>query len=332
MKIFKENKGIMLSGCLLILLSLCFTSLIGYRYLYDGNISLMTGYFGRVIIRLCLSVGAFALAYKYGKNVMLKYGCLFIPVGIAAALYSTGRDIHIWGYGLDISPLTNTLAVVGLALYFYKYGVKSVLHTALFWLSGVLFLLAAEKEYFVIILMVMTGFMLVSAYKNKLIDKKTVWILNLALYAVLLACAVKIAVIGIVEFKNLFYDTGYMAATARNVFANIKLFGTGIAPQGIGGDVSDYTLLWIFGLYGIAAGAAVFVSLTAFIFFVCKKITWKDATPTACAVASILLVRYVISMLANFGIVLGRLYAPIPFLSDGMWGYVAIFMLIGMIV
>lgn len=334
MKIFKENKGIIISGCLLILLSVCFSTLISYRYSYNGDISSMTGYFVQIIIRLCLSVSAFVLAYKYGKNVILKYGWTFVLVGITVSLYLLKWDICIFDYRINIAPLTNTLAILGLASYFYKCSVKSVLHTTLFWLSGFLFLLAAE-EYFVIILMVMAGLMLVSAYKNKLIEKKIIWILNLTLYTVLLAWTLEITVIGIIELKNLFYDTGYMAATARNVFASIKWFGSGIAPKRIGGAVSDYKLLWIFGLYGIAAGAVVLVSLTAFIFFVCKKsfkITLTDEIPIAYAATSILLVRYVISMLTNFGIVLGRLYAPIPFLSDGTLGYAAIFILVGMMV
>lgn len=116
MKIFKENKGIMISGCLLVLLAVCFTSLISYRYSYDGNISLMTGYLGWVIIRFCLSVGAFVLAYKYGRKVILKYGWAFIVLGIATALYSIVRDIYV--LGIDIKPLTNTLTALGLASYF----------------------------------------------------------------------------------------------------------------------------------------------------------------------------------------------------------------------
>lgn len=335
MKIFKENKGIMLSACLLILLSICFTSLIDYRYSYDGDISLMTGYFERMIIRICLSVGAFVLAYKHGKKIIPKYGWLFIPIGIAIAAFSDDGYIYLFDCGIDIAPLTNTLFVLELALYFYKYSVKSVSHTVLFWLSGFLFLLIAKEEYIFISLTIMVGFMLVSAYKNKIIVKNVIWILNFALYAVLLARTVKITVIGIVEFKNLFYDTGYMASAARNVFENIKWFGAGVAPKRIGGALSDYKLLWIFGLFGIAAGATVLVSLTAFIFFVCKrsfKIALNDATPIAYATASILFVRYVISMLTNFGVVMGRIYAPIPFLSDGTCGYVVIFMLIGMLV
>lgn len=335
MKLFKENKGIMISGCLLVLLAVCFTSLISYRYSYNGDISLMTGYFGRVIIRLCLSVGAFILAYKYGKKVMPKYGWLFIPIGIAVALFSNDGYIYLFDYGIDIAPLTNTLAVLGLALYFYKHSVKSVLHTILFWISGFLFLLAAEKGYFVITLMVMVGFMLVSTYKNKLIGEKAIWILNLVLYAVLFAWTVKIMVTGIIKLTNLFYDTGYMAAVARNVFANIKWFGAGIEPQRIGGAVSDYKLLWIFGLFGIVAGVVVFATLSAFTFFVCKKCfknVLTDTTPIAFATVSILLVKLIISMLTNFGIVLGGLFAPIPILSDGTCGYMAIFALLGLIV
>lgn len=335
MEIFKENKGIMISGFLLILLSACFSSLIGYSYSYNGNISLMTGYFGTVIIRFFLSVDVFILAFKYGRKVILKYGWLFILIGIAAASVSTDGYVYLFNCGIDIEPLTSALTVLGAASYFYKCGVKSALHTMLFWLSGFLFLLAAEEGYLVITLTVMAGFMLFSAYKNKLIKKKAVWILNLALYAVLLALTVKITAMGIIELTNLFYDTGYMASAVRNVYANIKWFGAGVTPKMIGGAVSDYKLLWIFGLYGIAAGAAVFASLTVFIFFVCKKcfkITLTDATPLSYAVASIFFVKYVISMLTDFGIVLGRLYAPMPFLSDGTLGYVVAFILIGMII
>lgn len=331
MKIFKENKGIMISGCLLVLLSAC----CGCNWFYNGETTFIIAYGIRMTVRIVVGIGTFIFSFKYGRKVILKYGWLFIPIGIAAALYSISRDIRILGYGINIVPLTNILAVVGLASYFYQHSVKSVLHTVLFWISGFLFLLAAETEYFVIIATVMIGLMLACAYKNKLIEKKVIWILNLALYTVLFAWTVKITVIGIVELKNLFYDTGYMAAISRQVFANLKIFGTAESALLFYGNVDDFKLLWIFGINGIAAGVAVLSSLTAFIFFVCKKsfkITLTDTTPIAYAVASIFFVKYVISMLTNFGIVLGRLYAPMPFLSDGTLGYVAAFMLIGMII
>ena len=56
-----------------------------------------------------------------------------------------------------------------------------------------------------------------------------------------------------------------------------------------------------------------------------------DTTPIAYATASILLVRFVVSMLTNFGIVLDGLFAPIPILSDGTCGYIAIFALVGLL-
>lgn len=139
---------------------------------------------------------------------------------------------------------------------------------------------------------------------------------------------------GIADLTNLFYDSSYMAFIARCTYMQIKWFGAAVEPWLIGGDVAYYNLLWIFGLFGIVAGVVVFVTLAAFTFFVCKKCfknVLTDTTPIAYGTASILLVRFVVSMLTNFGIVLDGLFAPIPILSDGTCGYIAIFALGGLL-
>lgn len=330
-EVINHKKSIVISGILLVLLSAC----CGFNWFYKGDTILTKAYVIRMTVRIVVGIVTFILSFKYGRKFMLKYGWTLIPIGLAATLLSDNGYIHIFHRGIDIAPFINMFVVAGLASYFYQYGVKSILHNMLFWISGFLFLLAAEEESFVIILTVMIGMMLASAYKNKLIKKKSAMMLNLVLYAVLFAWSVKITVLGIVELKNLFYDTGYMASISRQIFANLKIFGTAESALPFAGNIDDFKLLWIFGVNGIAAGAVVSISLTAFIFFVCKKsfkIIFTDATPLAYATASILLVRYVISMLTHFGIVLGSLYAPVPLLSDGTLGYIAIFMLIGMIV
>ncbi len=115
----------------------------------------------------------------------------------------------------------------------------------------------------------------------------------------------------------------------------IKWFGVAAEPRFIGWEVAYYKILWIFGLFGIVAGAVVFVTLPSFTFFVCKKCFQKIQTDTALvayATASILLVRFIVSVLTNFGIVLDRLFAPIPILSDGTCGYIAIFVLVGLLI
>lgn len=326
MKVFKENKGIMISGCLLVLLSVCFMLMISCELYYDGNIALMSGYFIRTAFRLCVSAAVFALAYRYGEKFALEYGRVLIPIGIAAALLKAR-------WSIDILPLTNTFAVLGFAVYFYKYCVKSAAHTVLLWLSLLLFLSATESGYLSVTLTVMLGFALVSVHRNGIGGKK-VMILNLLLYAVLLLQSAKIAVTGITQFIKMFYSEGYMAAQIRDMFGNVKLFGA-VEPIGaMGGNAADYSLARIFGLYGIAAGTAVLTVLTAFVFLVCRKgfgRTLTDKTPVACAAASILVVRYVLSVSANFGLVLDGLFAPIPILSDGLCGYVAIFTMIGII-
>ena len=332
----RKNKGIVVSGLLLILLSVVFTSAISLKFFYDGNMSEITGYFVRTIFRLGISVGAFAFAYKYGRGFVMKYGWIFIPVGILfSSLYESGGYINVFNYSIELASLTNTLAYVGFAIYFYKYCTKSIIHTLIFWISGFIFLIALEQNYLTLILFVMVGLMLISARKNKLISKKSVRILNIVLYVVLILCTINITLIGIAELTNLFYDSSYMAFVARFTYTGIRWFGAAVEPFLIGGDVAYYKLLWIFGLFGVVAGVVVFVALTAFTFFVCKKClknVLTDATPIAYATASILLVRFVVSMLSNFGIVLYSIFAPIPILSDATCGYIAIFVLLGLII
>ena len=333
--VIKKHKGIAISGLLLILLSFGFTAVINFSHFYDGNMSGITGYFIRTIARLGISVGIFALAYKYGRGFVLKYGWIFIPVGILfSALYSGGGYINIFNYGIELAPLTNTLAIVGFASYFYKYCTKSIIHTIIFWMSNFIFLVALEQNYLTLILFAMIGMILISARKNNLISKKSVWILNIVLYVALTLRAINITLMGIADLTNLFYDSSYMAFIARCTYMKMKWFGAAVEPWLIGGDVAYYKLLWIFGLFGIVAGVVVFTTFAAFTFFVCKKCfknVKTDAMPIAYATASILLVRFIVSMLTNFGIVLDGLFAPIPILSDGTCGYIAIFVLVGLL-
>ena len=331
----KENKGIIISGILLILFSDCFDAIINFNHFYDGNISEMIAYFIRTIARLSISAVVFALAYKYGRGFVLKYGLVFVPIGIVLSLIADPQGcIDVFGYGIEIVTLTNTLAVLWLATYFYRCCMKSVIHTTIFWIVSFLFLIVSERGYLTLVLFVMIGLILISAGKNNLISKKSVWILNIVLYVVLSLRTINITLMGIAELTNLFYDSSYMSFIARVTFMKTKWFGAAVEPWLIGGHVAYYKLLWIFGLFGIVAGVVVFVALTAFTFFVCKKCfknVLTDTTPIAYATASILLVRFVISMLTNFGIVLDGLFAPIPILSDGICGYIAIFALVGLL-
>ena len=335
-EVIKKNKCIVISGLLLILLSVGFTAVINFNHFYDGKISEITGYFIRTVIRIGISTVAFVLAYKYGRGFVLKYGWTFIPIGILfSALYSGGGYIDVFNYSIELASLTNTLAIVGFATYFYKYCTKSIIHTIIFLISGFIFLIALEQNYLTLILFVMIGLMLISSRKNKLISKKSVWILNIVLYILLILRTINITLMGIADLTNLFYDSSYIAFIARCTYMKIKWFGAAVEPWLIGGDVAYYKLLWIFGLFGIVAGVVVFVVLAAFTFFVCKKCfknVLTDTTPIAYATASILLIRFVVSALTNFGIVLDGLFAPIPILSDGTCGYIAIFALLGLII
>ena len=331
----KKNKSIIISGILLILLSVGFTAIINFESFYEHNTSELIMYFVRALVRIGISCGAFALAYKCGRNFVLKYGWVFIPIGILCSAFIDAQGcIDVFNYSLEIVTLTNTLAILGFAIYFYKYCRKSIVHTIIFWVSSFLFLIVLESNYLTLILFVMIGMMLISARKNNLIRKKATWILNLVFYAILFLRTLNITLIGITKLSNLFYDSSYMSFIARVTFMKIKWFGAAVEPWLIGGDAAYYKLLWIFGLFGIVAGVVVFIALTAFIFFVCKKcfkLTLTDTTPIALVTGTILVVKYIISILTNFGIVLYGIFAPIPILSDGICGYIAIFIMIGLL-
>ena len=146
MKMLKDNKGIIISGILLILLSVCFTAIINFKHFYDGNISEMIAYFIRTIARLGVSVGVFALAYKYGRGFVLKYGWIFVSVGIIFSSIADVQDcIDVLGCGIEIVTLTNTLAVLGLATYFYRYCMITVIHTIIFCIVSFLFLIVSDR-------------------------------------------------------------------------------------------------------------------------------------------------------------------------------------------
>ncbi len=103
---------------------------------------------------------------------MLKYGWIFIPVAILfSALYTFGGYINVFHYRIEFASLTNALAIVGFATYFYKYCTKSRIHTIIFWISVFIFLSALEQNYLTLIRLVMVGLMLISAKKINLSAK-----------------------------------------------------------------------------------------------------------------------------------------------------------------
>lgn len=335
MKIFKENKGIIISTILLVLLSVGFTAVINFNHYYDGNAAEMAAYFIKTIVSLGICTGVFTLAYKYGRDFVLKYGWIFVPAGIILFSFVDAQGyIDIFGYSIEIVTLTSTLSFLGLATYFYRYCLKSVIHTIVFWIVSFVFLIVSERGYLTLVLFVMMGLMLIVAKKNKLISKKSVWILNIVLYIMLMLRTLNIILMGIVWLKDVFYDNGAMPYITRGIIDKIKWLGAEAGLWLVGGDVEYYKLLCIFGLVGAVAGSAILAALTVFVYFVsqkCIKSALTSTMPIACATVSTILVRFILSMLTNCGIVIYRLFAPIPILSDGLCGYIAIFIMLGLL-
>ena len=103
----------------------------------------------------------------------------------------------------------------------------------------------------------------------------------------------------------------------------------------VSGEVANYKLLWIFDCFGCIIGVTVAVMLTIFVALLVIKSICKmksEEQPFLMVMSIVLIVRYIISMLTNFGIVLYGINAPIPILSDGLCGYAVVAILIGLII
>ena len=102
----KENKGIVISGILIVLLSVCFDALIDFSHFYNGNASEIAGYIIKTMILLGAGAAAFAFAYKYGRSFVLKYGWIFIPAGLLSShFYNGGGYIDIFNYSIEIASI-----------------------------------------------------------------------------------------------------------------------------------------------------------------------------------------------------------------------------------
>lgn len=124
-----------------------------------------------------------------------------------------------------------------------------------------------------------------------------------------------------------------MAAITRNVYKSAKLFGMA-ENVNIKANMSDYALMNIFGSFGYIIGTAVFAVLTVFAaVFIIKSIRLaRSERNMIFAVPAVVIgVRYIFSMLTNFGVVIYGFSASVPMLSDGICGYAVIAFMIGVI-
>lgn len=323
----RKNKSLIICTILFMILSTVISAVMTANNLYRGNISLMSGYFVRVFAKIVVSAAVFAAACLYGRELINKFDWGLVLIGAAAAV--------IWNntgyiYSFEIVPFTNILAIFGITSFSVKYSAKSILYSLAYICMAMILTYANSNNTLTAIVFVLSLILAVYSTNSK---KKVITVLNSLPAVILGAVTIKNLIFGIIEYRNKFYETGYMAAITRNVYKSAKLFGMA-ENVNIKANMSDYALMNIFGSFGYIIGTAVFAVLTVFAaVFIIKSIRLARSEQNMIfAVPAVIIgVMYILSMLANFSVVIYGFSASVPLLSDGFCGYAAIAFMMGVI-
>lgn len=331
----KNNKGILVFTAIFMVVSMCLTAIISAKVNYDNNVLAMGGYFIRLLIRCIACVALFIITVFYGKKLIYKYPLALVLIGIFINIVCDNIGyINVFGYGLEIQPLSYVIGLLGLSVCFVKYAVKTspgaLMYVAV--LLGISYI--NSTSLMTITAFAFSLFLFSYAVRKRLFKNKLTVLLNAISIIMLGFSSFDYIINGIVGYFNNYYETGYMAYISREVLKTVVPFG-GMDSITVSGEVANYKLLWIFDCFGWIIGVTVAVMLTIFVALLVIKNICKiksEEQPFLMVMPIMLVIRYIISMLTNFGIVLYGISAPIPILSDGLCGYAVVAILMGLII
>lgn len=331
----KNNKGLLIYTVIFMVVSLCLTTIISAKVSYNNNVIAMGGYFARLLIKCIVCVTLFIITFFYGKKLIYKYPLVLVLIGIFVNIVCDNIGyINVFGYGIEIQPFSYVIGLLGLSVCFVKYAVKTS--------SGALIYIAVllginyinSSSLITITAFAFSLFLFSYAVIKRLFKNKLTVLLNAIPIIMLGFSSFDYIINGIVGYFNNYYETGYMAYISREVLKAVVPFG-GMDSIIASGEVANYKLLWIFDCFGWIVGVTVAVMLTIFVALLVIKSICKiksEEQPFLMVIPIVLVIRYIISMLANFGIVLYGISAPIPILSDGLCGYAVVAIFMGLII
>ena len=146
-------------------------------------------------------------------------------------------------------------------------------------------------------------------------------------------CIIFLFASNIYDYFSFRFEEGHTTARINAVLDSMKAFGTTECVSEICNTETGYNLIRIFGFFGYVTGIIIFAILTAFIASICIR-SYKNKgklQPADITAVTILILRYISSLLINCGILFGRIDVKIPVLSDGAVGYLLIGILLGAI-
>ena len=293
-------------------------------------VSFLTQYVGL----LAASVAVMLLTARFGRELLEQYCWAFPLLLIILSNFMRGNELTIFGTSVEVLPLVSALALVGLAVYFDRFAVNSPVHMTVYGVLNLALVVEFRSQgVLMLMLLVLNLILFVNALHEKQLKGKYSWLVFLCVLAAATFFAARRVVYGIFDWRTYCDDPQYIITYIRRALGNLSAFGGSNPMTVTGGNARTYRLIWIMEGVGWVPGALALAALVAFALAVLRRhfLASAEDRPFTGAVVSVILVRTVIFILANFGIVLNTVFASAPLLSEGTSGYFATFLLIGLL-
>ena len=304
---------------------------IAYGYDYNFTYFLIKGV---VISIICLLV--YSLVKQYGNCILGKHHLIFGMTGsiIIFGMYMLKSTLlrldiavlsAVIGYAYAALPILQVITICSLTESLQNVcKSKLSVKTVLFILATVLFSVASGNVFRTILLVAfLTEY--IKELKNKCIVSKAVKAAIGIVAVCLLAVELYELWIAVCKYIKMFNESGYMTVIARNAWSLAKPFGSISDLSVVGGNVNDFSLLWLACYIGFVPTLLAIV-LTVFALVFVLKNREVDAKSLA---LSYIIVCAVFSLLTNIGVILPGFFANMPAIPDSVAGMINIFLLLG---
>lgn len=291
---------------------------------------------GVIVSMFCTAL--FWFAGKYGSALLQKYRkpILYIGTGLILAFtlfaYPLKRidlpDLsRIIAYAYAALPFLGIVTICAMALC-----LKEVLSSSFSFQNAVLIVVStlltiSLENTLKTVMLVLFVYLLISGFKAKTRDGKIaliiISVLSIGLFLYLAYEWITALKFLIGEWDN----PAYMSLVSRNVWSQAKPFGTMDNLKAVGGNISDFALLWMVGFLGIVPAILIVLALAALIVLLLKK--HRDLSPISVFAVIYLIVRASLSLLTSCGIFFRGFMTPMPLIMDTVAGMFCVFWLLG---
>ncbi len=344
MEKLKKNQNVLNYILLAFLLTIsCFSRIAIFyaRYLAYGTEFKFTYFLAKGIIIGIIGIVIYYFAGRYGYNAIKKqsFGIAWIGTVILLVL-SIFQNIfpatnilmlsRIMGYVYAALPILRVVILCALAesmgnICEHKFSVKGVIWIAV----SILFAALSDNIVRLIMLFVYAVLFIKKIKQGNFASKAFKIIFSIFLIGIL---ALEIYSLGyaILNFIKMMNEPGYMSGIARNIIFSAKPFGQIDNLSVIGGNVNDFSLLWLMGYIGYVPTLLAMIAVICSICFMLKSNNGNNELQSLRTVAvCYIIIRLIFAIILNFGIILPGFFSSIPFLPDSVAGIMSVLLLLG---